>query len=176
MNSYITYMTRITLLIICCLASIVTFAKRDKQPHNLDYIVKATVKAINKRDTALYLSLVNYEVMMQAFKEEAMKDTSVKKLYEVLSANKDFVLSAYPPGLLALTDKIGEELQTRKWTIKLSDYYIEKKAEDPLISSYNLTMKIKANGRKYHLSMTVGKYHDSWYIFEPVKPLFVSGW
>src|SRR5688572_4885375 len=125
-------MTRQTLIFLFCIWTIISFAQTSKPTcHDMDFIVKGTIDAINSKDAKEYLKLVDYDAMMAMLQENSSKDTTVVKLYEQMKSRKELFTMIFQAGFSELTERIEKELKTSKWTIKLNDYYTDRKEEDP---------------------------------------------
>lgn len=170
-------MTRQILTFLFCSWTIVSFAQISKQPcHDIDFLIKGTINALNSKDDKEYLKLVDYDAMMLMLQENSTKDTTVVKLYEQMKSRKVLFTMVFQSSFLELAERIEKELKTSKWKIKLNEYYTESKEEDPTNIHYTLILKVKAAGKKYHLMMYASKFHDCYYIFEPITSYFTSGW
>lgn len=142
----------------------------------MELLVKGTINALNSKDENEYLKLVDYDAMMLMLQENSTMDTTVVKLYEQMESRKELFIMVFQSSFSELIERIEKELKTSKWTIKLNDYYTDRKEEDPINTHHTLILKIKADGKKYHLMMYASKFHDCYYIFEPITPYFTSGW
>ena len=175
--SFTNMTTKVFTLIFFIAWATISNAQTDKPPcRDINFLVTKTVDAINNRDANAYLSLIDFDAMLNMLGETSAKDTTVKKLYEQMKTRKELFTMMYQASFSELTEQIEKDLKTSKWTIKLSDFYTERKEEDPINVHHTLIVKIKANGKKYHLMMYASKFHDCYYIFEPMAPYFTSGW
>lgn len=165
-------MTRQIITLLFCIGSILALAQTPKPPcHNLDFLVKQTVEAINKRDVDFYRSLIDYDTVLSMCNETAT-NSKEKALCELLKEEQEAFMKACQSNFLELKDVIDNKLSTGKWTLDLLDYKIYDEQKEPEYTNYILHVNVEAGSANYQLSVNAVKYKNCYYIFEPVMPYF----
>jgi hypothetical protein len=153
---------------ICTLAS---FSQTKNTPcRKLDEVLKKTFEAMNKRDSKLFVSLVDKDILLDAFEEEAEMDTSAMMTYQVYRAYPRLIFKEAKSSFHDLLKRLDKEFAPLKWAIELVDYEIVYQPPYRANPYYDLDLTIRINGQLYHVSSYVYSSKKCYCTFDPFYP------
>jgi len=170
-------MPKSILTILFCALTITAFAQNEKTTcHDEDFIIKKTIKAINEHDYNAYVTLMDYDATLKALQEADKIDTSLVAVYKMMKSRKMLFVNVFVTSFSELLVNIEREVNGNQWSLTDNGFTIENKEDNLGMIHYTLRVKITVNEQKYHIRMYATKFHDCYYLFEPVEHTFSSGW
>lgn len=141
-------------------------------------LMEASIGAINNEDKKEYISLVDFDIVLEMWKKSAVGNSDYLELVEMLKNDKEEVIEMYSISYDIFIRTLKKTHKFDKIDFELIDFKLDKTEKESgyIIERYD--MKIN-NHRNNHWSMKINmsKYNDCYYIMEPLDVNNLSkGW
>lgn len=134
-------------------------------------MVEKSITAINDRNSKGYVDLIDFDIILEIWKQESEYDSSYQEIVETLQNEKELSINSYSRSynmLIGTIEKI-HKLENWKFTIIESELIETEGGSISTIEKFKVKLKDSFD-RKWAIDIYLTKFNDCYYITEPVDP------